>query len=101
MVSPYAPHIAEELWQKLGNASGTVITAQFPVFNEEYLVESTIEYPVSFNGKMRFKMPLAATLSPKEVEEAVMNSAEAAKYLEGKAPKKVIVVPGKIVNVVV
>ncbi len=100
MISPYAPYIAEELWQKLGNEAGKVTTAAFPVFNEEYLVENTIEYPVSFNGKMRFKMPLAATLSPKEVEEAVMNSAEAAKYLEGNTPKKVIVVPGKIVNVV-
>lgn len=100
MLSPYAPHIAEELWQRSGNEAGTVTTALFPVFNEEYLVESSIEYPVSFNGKMRFKLPLAATLSAKEVEEAVLASSEAAKYLEGNAPKKVIVVPGKIVNIV-
>lgn len=100
MLSPYAPHIAEEVWQRSGNEAGTVTTASFPVFNEEYLVESSIEYPVSFNGKMRFKLPLAATLSAKEVEEAVLSSSEAAKYLEGNAPKKVIVVPGKIVNIV-
>ena len=66
----------------------------------KYLKESDFEYPVSFNGKMRFKLPLAATLSAKEVEEAVLASSEAAKYLEGNAPKKVIVVPGKIVNIV-
>lgn len=100
MLSPYAPHIAEELWQRSGNEAETVTTALFPVFNEEYLVESSIEYPVSFNGKMRFKLPLAATLSAKEVEEAVLSSSEAAKYLEGNVPKKVIVVPGKIVNIV-
>ncbi len=100
MVSPYAPHISEELWQLLGNKAGTVTIAPFPLFDNSHLVESTTEYPVSFNGKMRFKFPLAATLSPKEVEEAVLSSDEAAKYLEGKAPKKVIVVPGKIVNIV-
>lgn len=100
LVSPYAPHIAEELWEKMGNGTTSVTQAQFPTFNEEFLVESTIEYPVSFNGKMRFKAALSATLSPKEVEEIVINSPEAAKYLEGKTPKKVIVVPGKIVNVV-
>jgi leucyl-tRNA synthetase len=100
LVSPYAPHIAEELWEKMGNGTTSVTQAQFPIFNEEYLVESTIEYPVSFNGKMRFKAALSATLSPKEVEEIVINSPEAAKYLEGKTPKKVIVVQGKIVNVV-
>ncbi|MCO5259656.1 MAG: leucine--tRNA ligase [Crocinitomicaceae bacterium] len=100
LVSPYAPHIAEELWEKMGNGATSVTQASFPTFNEAYLVEDNIEYPVSFNGKMRFKMPLAAALSPKEVEEIVLNSPEAAKYLEGKTPKKVIVVPGKIVNIV-
>lgn len=100
LVSPYAPHIAEELWEKLGNEAGTVTRASFPVFNEEYLVESSFEYPVSFNGKMRYKVALPLTLVPKEVEEAVLSAPEAEKYLEGKTPKKVIVVPGKIVNVV-
>jgi leucyl-tRNA synthetase len=100
LISPYAPHIAEELWVKLGNEAGTVTFAELPEFKEEYLVEDVIAYPVSFNGKMRFKIELAATLTPKEVEEAVLNAPESEKYLEGKAPKKVIVVPGKIVNIV-
>ncbi len=100
MLSPYAPHIAEELWVILGKEAGTVSTASFPVFNPEMLVEDAIAYPVSFNGKMRFKAELPATLSAKEVEEAVMAMPESEKWLEGKAPKKVIVVPGKIVNVV-
>ncbi|MDR2146481.1 MAG: class I tRNA ligase family protein, partial [Tannerella sp.] len=101
LVSPYAPHIAEELWHKLGNAAGTVTSAHFPEFNHEYLIESSIEYPVSFNGKMRFKLQLPAALSSKEVEAAVLVAPESAKYLDGKTPKKVIVVQGKIVNVVV
>lgn len=100
LISPYAPHISEELWEKVGNGSTSITQAQFPVFNEAFLVESTIQYPVSFNGKMRFKLSIEATLNTKEVEELVLNSSEAAKYLEGKTPKKVIVVPGKIVNVV-
>ena len=101
MLSPYAPHIAEELWVILGNEAGTVSTASFPAFDPEMLVEDAIAYPVSFNGKMRFKAELPATLSAKEVEEAVMAMPESEKWLEGKAPKKVIVVPGKIVNVVI
>jgi leucyl-tRNA synthetase len=101
MLSPYAPHIAEELWVILGHEAGTVSTANFPAFNPEMLVEDAIAYPVSFNGKMRFKAELPATLSAKEVEEAVMAMPESEKWLEGKAPKKVIVVPGKIVNVVI
>lgn len=100
LVSPYAPHIAEELWERLGNTPGTVSKAQLPAFNEHYLVEDSFAYPVSFNGKMRYKVELPLTLTPKEVEEAVLSAPEAGKYLEGKAPKKVIVVPGKIVNVV-
>ena len=101
MLSPYAPHIAEELWVILGNEAGTVSMANFPAFNPEMLVEDAIAYPVSFNGKMRFKAELPATLSAKEVEEAVMAMPESQKWLEGKAPKKVIVVQGKIVNVVI
>ena len=101
MLSPYAPHIAEELWVILGNEAGAVSAASFPAFNPEMLVEDAIAYPVSFNGKMRFKAELPATLSAKEVEEAVMAMPESEKWLEGKAPKKVIVVPGKIVNVVI
>ena len=100
LLSSYAPHIAEELWEKLGNEQGTISYAKFPQFDESVLVESNFSYPVSFNGKMRFKVDLPLTLSPKEVEAIVMEKPEAQKYLEGKAPKKVIVVPGRIVNVV-
>jgi leucyl-tRNA synthetase len=101
LLVPYAPHIAEELWVKLGNKAGTVSDAQFPVFNEEYLVENTFAYPVSFNGKMRFKAELPTNMSKEDVEKEVLAMEQAQKYLEGKAPKKVIVVPGRIVNVVV
>jgi len=100
LLSSYAPHISEELWEKLGNEKGTINYAQFPQFNESYLVEANFEYPVSFNGKMRFKVDLPLAMSPQEVEKEVMSKAEAQKYLEGKTPKKVIVVPGRIVNVV-
>jgi leucyl-tRNA synthetase len=100
LLSPYAPHISEELWEKLGNEKGTISFAAFPKFDESVLVEANFEYPVSFNGKMRFKVSLPLALSVQEVEKEVMSSAEALKYLEGKDPKKVIVVPGRIVNVV-
>jgi leucyl-tRNA synthetase len=100
LLSPYAPHIAEELWEKLGNVPGTISFASFPKFNESVLVEANFEYPVSFNGKMRFKVELPLALNAQEIEKEVMSSAEAMKYLEGKEPKKVIVVPGRIVNVV-
>ncbi len=99
LLSSYAPHIAEELWEKLGE-KGSVTYAPFPKFNPDYLVESSFEYPVSFNGKMRFKLELPLTLTPAEVEKEIMAHENTAKYLEGKAPKKVIVVPGKIVNIV-
>lgn len=101
LLVPYAPHIAEELWVKVGNQSGTVSDAQFPVFIEEYLVENTFAYPVSFNGKMRFKAELPTNMSKEDVEKEVMSMEQAQKYLDGKTPKKVIVVPGRIVNVVV
>jgi leucyl-tRNA synthetase len=101
MLSPYAPHISEELWVKLGNQPGTLSYATFPVPNEEYLTETNHSYPVSFNGKMRFKIDLPTSLSPKEVELEVLANELAKKWLDGKTPKKVIVVPGKIVNVVV
>jgi leucyl-tRNA synthetase len=99
LLSSYAPHIAEELWEKIGEKE-SITYAQFPKFNPEYLVESSFEYPVSFNGKMRFKIELPLTLNAAEIEKEVMALENTAKYLEGKAPKKVIVVPGKIVNVV-
>jgi len=100
LLSPYAPHFAEELWEKLGHSDS--VTAQpWPTHNEDYLVENSFEYPVSFNGKTRFKLELPLDLDQKQVEEAVLADAQSAKYLEGKTPKKVIVVVGRIVNVVV
>src|SRR5690606_19152516 len=99
LLSPFAPHIAEEIWQKLGH-SNSVAFAPFPVFNAEYLVESEKEYPVSFNGKTRFTMTLPLSLSAAEVEQQVMSDARTLAQLNGKTPKKVIVVPGKIVNIV-
>lgn len=99
LIAPYAPHIAEELWEKLGN-SESVSTAPFPKFEEKYLVESNKEYPISFNGKMRFTLELPLDLTKEEIESAVMSHAKTAQYLEGRTPKKIIVVPGKIVNIV-
>ncbi|MES2800188.1 MAG: leucine--tRNA ligase [Bacteroidota bacterium] len=100
LISPFAPHIAEQLWVALGNEAGTVSRQQFPIFNPEYLAEASFGYPVSFNGKMRFKVDLDVALSAAEVEKIVMEMPETTKWLEGKAPKKVIVVPGRIVNIV-
>ena len=100
ILSPYAPHIAEELWAKLGNTE-SITYAVFPKHNEEYLVESNHKYPVSFNGKMRFMIELPATMGKDDIEAAVMANEQTAKYLDGKTPKKVIVVPKKIVNFVV
>ncbi|MBQ4913058.1 leucine--tRNA ligase [Maribacter sp. MMG018] len=99
LVSPYAPHIAEELWEKLGH-SESIAAAPFPEFEEKYLVESAKEYPISFNGKMRFKLELPLDLSKEEIEAAVMAHEKTQQQLQGRTPKKVIVVPGKIVNVV-
>lgn len=100
IISPYAPHICEELWSLLGH-NESIEFEKFPELDESYLIEDEIQYPVSFNGKVRFKISLAATLSPKEVEDIVMIDERAVQVLEGKAPKKVIVVPGKIVNIVI
>ncbi|MGV6861833.1 MAG: leucine--tRNA ligase [Putridiphycobacter sp.] len=100
LISPYAPHICEELWQKLGNNS-SISQASFPVFNPEVLVENEYAYPVSFNGKMRFKLELPTNLSKEEIEKAVLEAEQTQKWLDGKPPKKMIVVPGKIVNVVI
>jgi leucyl-tRNA synthetase len=99
LISPYAPHIAEELWEKLGHQM-SISTASFPIFNPEYLVESNKEYPVSFNGKMRFTMNLPLNLTKEEIQEIVMNDERTIKQLEGRTPNKVIIVPGKIINLV-
>ncbi len=100
LLSSYAPHISEELWEILGNEKGSLSYAEFPIFDERHLVEANVKYPVSFNGKMRFTIELPTALSPKEVESEVMAFEQTQKYLEGNTPKKVIVVPGRIVNVV-
>ena len=99
LISPYAPHIAEELWEKLGHQM-SISTAAFPIFNPEYLVESNKEYPVSFNGKMRFTLNLPLNLTKEQIEEIVMNDERTIKQLEGRTPNKVIIVPGKIINLV-
>ncbi|MCS4436156.1 leucine--tRNA ligase [Aquiflexum gelatinilyticum] len=100
IVSPYAPHIAEELWTLMGH-KGSIIYASFPEFKEEFLVENSHEYPVSINGKMRAKLLLPLSLTKEEIEEAALKDDTVLKWTEGKAPKKVIVVPGKIVNIVI
>src|SRR5690554_2997902 len=99
LISPYAPHITEELWHKLGH-SESISKAPFPKFDAKYLVESNKEYPISFNGKMRFTMELPLDLTKEEIEAAVMSHEKTIHYLEGRTPKRVIVVPGKIVNIV-
>jgi leucyl-tRNA synthetase len=99
-LSPYAPHITEELWSLAGRKE-SITFAPFPEFNEAFLVEDSFTYPISFNGKMRFNLELAATLTVPEIEKEVMSNEEVQKYLEGKTPKKIIIVPKKIVNFVV
>ncbi len=99
LLSPFAPHISEELWEALGHTE-SITFASFPEYVEAYTVEDSFEYPVSFNGKMRFKINLSKSLSPKEVEAAVLADENTAKYLAGAAVKKVIVVPSKIINIV-
>ncbi len=101
LLAPYAPHITEELWEKLGHEPGSLYEAPYPEFNPEFLIESDYEYPVSFNGKMRFKVSLPLSLSIEEIQATILSQDETIKWLEGKAPKKVIIVPGKIVNVVI
>lgn len=100
LISPYAPHITEELWSLLGHTE-SISTVAFPEFNPAFLVEDNFNYPVSFNGKMRFNLELPTTLTPAEIEKIVLEHENSQKYLEGKAPKKVIIVPKKIVNIVV
>ncbi len=99
LLTPYAPHITEELWSLLGNTE-SITKAIFPTFNPDYLVEAEFAYPVSFNGKMRFTLPLPTEFTKEEVEKAVLANEQTIKYLDGNAPKKMIVVPGRIVNIV-
>ena len=100
ILSPYAPHICEELWVMLGNDAGTLSYAPFPKFNPQFLIEDEYAYPISINGKTKMNLNISLSLEPKEIEAAVMANADVNKYLDGKTPKKVIVVKGRIVNIV-
>ena len=99
VISPYAPHIAEELWSQLGNKD-SISTIDFPVFEQKYLVESEKEYPVSFNGKMRFTIKLPIDLSKEQIQEIILNDERTIAQLAGTTPKNIIIVPGKIINLV-
>ena len=99
LLAPFAPHIAEELYHALGNPE-TVCDAIFPLCNEEYLKESFFNYPISFNGKVRFILELPSDMNKEDVEKTAMNNEQTAKFIDGRVPKKIIVVPGKIVNIV-
>ena len=99
LLAPFAPHIAEELWHAIGEET-TIVAAQWPEYDEKLLVEDSFKYPVSFNGKTRFIIELPREASQDEIREAVLSADEAQKWLEGKTPKKVIIVPGRIINIV-
>ncbi|RKR80212.1 leucyl-tRNA synthetase [Mucilaginibacter gracilis] len=101
ILSPYAPHICEELWTLLGNEAGTLSYADYPKFNAEYLVENEFAYPISFNGKTKMNLSISLSLETGEVESIVLNNADVQKYLDGKPLKKIIVVKGRIINLVI
>ena len=100
LVAPFAPHIAEELWKRLGNTE-SVAFAPYPVHEDKYLQEDSKEYPVSFNGKVRFKRAYATSMTPTEIEQAILADPQTAEQLQGNTPKKVIVVPNRIINIVI
>ena len=100
LLAPFAPHIAEELWHAIGETT-TICDAQWPKHNEAYLVESTVKYPVSINGKPRFTLEVPAATTKQDLEQLALTHESAARWIEGKTPKKIIVVPGKIINIVV
>ena len=99
LIAPYAPHIAEELWSQLGHTE-SISEASFPIFDASHLVESAKNYPISFNGKMKFTLELPLDYTKDQIEEVVMAHEKTKMYLDGRTPKKVIIVPGKIVNIV-
>ncbi|MBQ2033350.1 MAG: class I tRNA ligase family protein, partial [Alistipes sp.] len=99
LIAPFAPHIAEELWEQMGHTE-TIFDAAYPTHDEQYLVESAFEYPVMVNGKLRFKQTYALDMTPAEIQADIVATEGAQKWLEGKAPKKIIVVKGKIINIV-
>jgi len=100
LLTPYAPHISEELWKQLGN-DGSILDAVYPTYNAKYLIESSKEYPISINGKLRTTMNIALDASQPEVEKIVLDNEVVQKWLDGKSPKKIIFVKGKMVNVVI
>ena len=99
LLSPFAPHICEEVWSKLGNKE-SITFQSFPLFNPEFIKESSIEYPVSFNGKMKFKIMLDSSNTADEIKTNISNDERLEKYLNGREIKKIIAVPGKIINIV-
>jgi leucyl-tRNA synthetase len=99
-LSPYAPHITEELWSLLGK-DNSITFESFPQHNDNFLIDDSFIYPISFNGKTRLNLELSATLKAEEIEKIVMEREDVKKYLDGKSPKKIIIVPKKIVNIVV
>ncbi|HEY9115826.1 MAG TPA: class I tRNA ligase family protein, partial [Bacteroidales bacterium] len=99
LIAPYASHVAEELWEKLGHKEG-VSYAAYPEYDEKYLIENTFEYPVSFNGKLRFKLELPLDMKKEEIEKAVLENEDANKWVGDQHVVKVIVVPGRIINIV-
>ncbi len=100
LISCHAPHIAEELWEKLGNLESITYT-KWPIFDPALLMEQNFNYPISFNGKTRYHLELPSQMNKDEVEREVLAHEQSQKWLEGKPPKKIIVIPGRIVNVVV
>ena len=101
LLSPYAPHFCEELWEKIGEKKGSLFSSSFPIFDSSFLVEDTYNYPISFNGKMRFKINFPLNLKKEKIESQLLQMEETKKWLDGSEPKKVIIVPGKIVNFVI
>jgi leucyl-tRNA synthetase len=100
LLAPYAPHISEELWHQLGNNS-SVLDAAYPAFEEKYVIESSKEYPISINGKLRTTMQLSLAAGQAEIETAVLANDAVQKWLEGREPKKIIFVKGKMINIVI
>ena len=100
LLSPYAPHISEEIWSKLGNTD-SIMDASFPEYNEKYLIQKEMNYPVAFNGKMRFKILLSLDLDIEEIKRRILNHEKTQQYLDGNNPKKIIVVPNRIINIVI
>ena len=100
LLSPYAPHISEEIWSKLGNTD-SIMDASFPEYNEKYLIQKEMNYPVAFNGKMRFKILLSLDLDIEEIKRRILNHEKTQQYLDGNNRKKIIVVANRIINIVI